>query len=191
MQLPTWISRVLAVVLLLAVLMVSYLFIVPPLMANYSDTRNAVDQSTTMLTRYQSLAVKRPALELQIEELKGRRTSREIYLAGATDALAAAELQNRVKSIIENQSGSLRSIQPVPGTDDGAFQRVMIRVQMSAAIGAVYRILYDLESAKPFLFIDNMEIGNRKSRRRKDTNSEDPALLVRFDLYGYRQGAAQ
>ncbi len=191
MQLPAWISRLMAVALLLAVLTFGYLFVVPPLMANYSDTRDAVEQSATMLARYNSLAARQPALEKQIEELKGRRTSREIYLAGATDALAAAELQNRVKRIIEDQSGNLRSIQPVPGTSDSGFQRVMIRVQMSATMGALHRILHGLESAKPFLFIDNMEIGNRRSRRRKDANAEDPALLVRFDLFGYRQAAVE
>ena len=63
----------------------------------------------------------------------------------------------------------------------------MIRVQLSGTTSALHKVLYRLESGKPFLFLDNLDIGNRRARRRRKNQTQDqnPELRVRFDLYGY------
>ena len=53
---------------------------------------------------------------------------------------------------------------------------------------ALQRVFYDLESATPFLFLDNVEIRSRPARRASGPE-DDPILEVRFDLYGYMRRA--
>jgi hypothetical protein len=76
----------------------------------------------------------------------------------------------------------------VAGKADGDFQRVTIRVQLVTPIGSLQRTLYELESTKPYLFLGNVDISAARARRRKSSvNAADPALTVRFDLFGYRE----
>jgi general secretion pathway protein M len=188
MELPGWISRLAAVSLLVGLAATAYVFVVPPLVAGYVGDREALADARERLGRYRRIAATRPDLQAQIDAMEERGAARGNYLTGRTDALAAAELQNRVKKIIETNGGKLRSIQTVPGKADGGFQRVTIRVQLAAPIDSLHRIIYALEAEKPFLFLDNIDIGNRRrGRRKKAPDDADPALTVRFDLFGYLQ----
>lgn len=109
-----------------------------------------------------------------------------IYLDGDTDALAAASLQEVVNATVEGSGGRLRSIQILPAKDDGKFRRISVRAQMSATIVQLARLLYAFEANKTYLFVDNLDVANRRARRRKDQAIEmDPTLIVRLDLSGY------
>jgi general secretion pathway protein M len=190
MVLPIWIGRAAAILLLMAVIGSAYLFVVPPILANYSDNKAAIADARGLLGRYQHLAAARPELEAQIAQLEQGRGAQGTYLTGSTDALAAAELQNRVKGIIDANGGKLRSIQSVAGKADGDFQPVTIRVQLVAPIAALQSTLYQLESTKPYLFLGNVDVSARRARRRTrnaPAETADPQLTVRFDLYGYRE----
>lgn len=188
MELPGWMSRLAAISLLFGLAATAYVFVVPPLVAGYVGDREALAEARERLGRYRRIAATRPEVQAQIDAMEERGAARGNYLTGRTDALAAAELQNRVKKIIETNGGKLRSIQTVPGKADGAFQRVTIRVQLAAPIDSLHRTIYALEAEKPFLFLDNIDIGNRRrGRRKKAPDDADPALTVRFDLFGYLQ----
>ena len=60
-----------------------------------------------------------------------------------------------------------------------------MRVQLTANLPSLARILYSLEAAKPFVFIDNLDIKNRRVRRTAKEQNDNPELVVRFDLFGY------
>jgi hypothetical protein len=48
------------------------------------------------------------------------------------------------------------------------------------------KVLYALEAGRTFLFVDNLEVSNRRARRRRNQPVDmDPTLLVRLDLSGY------
>jgi hypothetical protein len=93
--------------------------------------------------------------------------------------------QEDVGAKIEKNGGKLRSIQILPVKTDGDFKRVSVRVQLTATLGSFARILYALESGKPYVFIDNLDVKNRRGRKAKQKEEEDPELVIRFDLYGY------
>lgn len=186
-----WLSRAAAIGLLLAVVAVAYALTVAPLIAAYKETDEAIARATDLLARYQQVTAQRDALEDQFDELAARRHASGVYLRGDTDALAAAELQEIVNSTVESGGGRLRSTQILPTRTDGELRRVGVRVQMTANIAALARILYTFEAGDIFLFIDNLDISNRRARRRSGEIETDPELLVRLDLSGYvRPGAA-
>ena len=60
-----------------------------------------------------------------------------------------------------------------------------MRVQLTATLGSFARILHALESGKPYVFIDNLDVKNRRARKTAKKQQEDPELVIRFDLYGY------
>lgn len=183
---PGWVSRLAALTLSVGVLLAVYVFAVAPIIAGYAEIDAAVSQAEELLERYRRVAAARPALEARLNELEARQSEIGTYLSGDTDALAGAELQELVNATVEKAGGRLRSVQILPVKSDAGFRRIGVRVQMTATVSEIQSLLYELEAGRTFLFVDNLEISNRRARRRRNQPVEtDPILLVRLDLSGY------
>ncbi len=183
--LPKWASRAAALTLLAFVIGSVYLLAVAPVIEAYRSTNEATQHVFEQLARYGQLSKTYPNRKAQLQRLDRQQASSGIYLAGETDALAAAALQEDVRTKIERNGGKLRSIQILPVKSDGEFKQVSVRVQATATLGSLARILHALESGKPYLFIDNLDVKNRRSRKATKAQQEDPELVVRFDVFGY------
>ena len=184
-NLPKWASRTAAVSILFVLLGAVYLFVVGPLVDAYRSADEAIELTGDQLAHYKNISKNYPALKAQLEKLSRRQAASGVYLAGDTDALAAAGLQEDVSATIEKNGGKLRSIQILPVTNDGDFKRVSVRVQLTATLGAFTQILYTLEAGKPVVFVDNLDVKNRRARRTNKDQEQDPKLVIRFDLFGY------
>ena len=188
-ELPPWVSRVAALSLVVALFLAVYVLAVEPLVSAYQETDDAIRQTNENLLRYEQISRTFPALKQQLDELAQRQGRSGVYLSGDTDALAAAQLQADVSATIQQHDGQLRSVQILPVASDGDFKRVSVRVQLTATLSALTRILYSLEGRRPFVFIDNLDIKNRRARRsrrnKKDQAETEPELVIRFDLFGY------
>jgi general secretion pathway protein M len=185
-----WISRLTALLLLVVAIAAVYSFIVEPIVVGYGETDGRIEEVREQLSRYQRLAAVRPALEQRMQQSATHQASQSYYLSGGTDALVAAELQDRVNALIEAKGGSLRSIQPMPGIDDQGFRRITLRVQMTATIEALFETLYGLEAGTPMLFVESLDVQSRSVlRRNNDADGTDvpeaPVLTVGFDLSGF------
>ncbi len=181
-----WVSRLAALALSAGVAFALYVFVVAPIVTGYAETDAAVAQAAELLDRYRRVAAARPALQERLDALKSRQSEIGTYLSGGTDALAGAELQELVNATVAKGGGGLRSVQILPVKADGGFRRIGVRVQMTATIAQVLRVLHGLEAGSTLLFVDNLEVSNRRARRRRNQPVEmDPTLLVRLDLFGY------
>lgn len=104
-------------------------------------------------------------------------------------AIIAANLQKKLKTIVESNGGNLVSTHAITGKDDGGHAKVTIKVHMQVDMNALQAVLYNLTTNKPLLFIDNILIQRRHvSRKRKNKNSGKGE--VRFDVTGYLDSAA-
>lgn len=183
---PGWVSRLAALALSAGVAFAVYIFVAAPIIAGYAETDAAVAQAADLLDRYRRVAAARPALQQRLDALKSRQSEIGAYLSGETDALAGAELQELVNATVAKGGGGLRSVQILPAKSDGGFRRIGVRVQMTATIAQVLHVLHGLEAGSTLLFVDNLEVSNRRARRRRNQPVEmDPTLLVRLDLFGY------
>jgi general secretion pathway protein M len=186
MTLPSWIGRALALALLLALVAFAYYVVLVPLRESYDTTDQAIAEARELLARYEKLAAGRPDLEAQVAELQARQSTQGNYLSGGTDALAAAELQERVNAIITSNGGTLRSIQVLPAEDENGFRRVAMRMQITATTPALFNIVYALESEAPLLFVDNFDVQARRKRRSStDQEQQETILTIGLDLFGY------
>lgn len=177
-------SRIAAIALLVFVLFVVYSLTIGPLISAYARVNTALAESAELLQRYRQIASRREVFAAELDKLAFQQDNSGVYLPGDTDALAAARLQEIVNSTVVSGGGQLRSVQILPAKDDGTFRKIGVRAQMTGNIAAVARILYAFEAGDIFLFIENIDISNRRARRR-NTDRTDPELLIRVDLSGY------
>jgi general secretion pathway protein M len=186
-------SRILALLLLAALPLLVWTVVVEPVIAAYRDADQAIARTQSLLNDYRQRAAQRPQLAELVTAEEARAAAVQGYLVAVDDALAAAELQDRVKSVIEAAGGTLRSAQslevaPVEGI--AGVRRAGLQVRFSADSESLATILYGLETGKPYLFVDGLSVREpRRQRRRGDESEGPPELDVVVDLYGYMRAA--
>ncbi len=181
-----WLSRAAALLLLAAVVAAAYVWIVEPIATAYADTEAAIADTRALVERYDRLAAARASLEAQLAAIEQKPDTAAYYLSGATDALAAASLQARVTALVEGSGAALLSIQTLTSTEDRGLRRVAIRLQMTAEIAPLVRVLHGLETGIPLLFVDNLELQSQAAPTLEPDSAQARApLVVGFDLYGY------
>ncbi len=178
--------RVLALSLLAALLGTGYLLLIAPVAAERALNAESIADDRDLLERLDRLAAMRSGLAARLDAVRRQQAAQAFYLTEATDALAAAELQERVRAVIAGGGVTLRSIQILPAQDEEGFRRIAIRVQVSTALEGLFEIAYALETTKPLLFIDNVDVQSRMVRQTTTGPAPDPMLAVTLDLYGYR-----
>jgi general secretion pathway protein M len=182
---PPLASRLLALGLLLALLLAGQALVVGPLVAEWRTNEALVAQSQELLHRYRAIAATRPALKRQMDALQEAELA-ALYLEGASDALAAAALQEGVRALVAEVAGELHSTQILPATSEHGLRRIALRVQLGLDTAALQTLLHALETGRPLLFLDNLVLRARQGRaRRTDVEADDPVLEVALDLYGY------
>lgn len=177
-------SRLLAVALLLFALGLIYLTVAYPMWRAYYSNYEKIADYRQNIAHFARIAAKQPALEQRVQQLRRQRKLVRYTLGAQSPTLAAAALQDRVKSIVEENGGRLTSTRILPVSDIGPFYQVTVNVQMRVSTKALQDVLYGLESGAPYLLVENLTIlsrGRRNYRRARSTLAE---LDVRFDLSG-------
>jgi general secretion pathway protein M len=187
------VSRTLALALLALALLGGFRLVVAPLVAAFQDNASRIEQAEGMLQRFLALAEQRQAMSDRLAAQQELAASAAGYLEGPSDALAAAQLQDRVKSVVEAAGGELRSTQILPAVpiegDDG-IRRAALRVQFAVTIAGLAETLYELESGQPYLLIDQLSVREQRARRRRSDEPETEARLdISLELSGYLHAA--
>jgi general secretion pathway protein M len=181
-------ARTLALALLAAAVAGGYLLVVLPVLHAYRDNGAAIEQAEALLQRQRALAAQRPLLLARIEEEKEQADAVAGYLQGPSDALAAAQLQDRLKAVVEAAGGELRSTRILPAVAVEASpgtRRAALQVQMVVTIAGLAEILYGLETGQPYVLIDELSVRNQRERRRRGEPESEPMLDVSLKLSGF------
>jgi hypothetical protein len=181
-------SRGLAVGILLLLAGLIYTALIAPLLEDYAATRQQITQYTVLAERYRRLAEALPARRAMLASLKQSAAGEAGLITSANETLAGAELQSRIKSIVEAAQGELKSTQVLPVQRDGDFRRVGVRTEMSMTLPAAQQVLYQIEATAPWLFVDNLDIHSHEAERRQDRNTDIIVLEMSFDVSGYMRG---
>jgi hypothetical protein len=144
------------------------------------------------------------ALQTQLDNLKRRRQAAptadtaeapltvQPFLAEESFALAANALQKRVVGLIEETEGKLITVSvdpPVTGDADLA-RRVSVQVTAELTSDALQKVLYQLESAVPFVFVESFAATRKETADAaagKDQPQAAPRLSVSMSVTGYRR----
>ncbi|RPJ37719.1 MAG: hypothetical protein EHM21_17850 [Chloroflexi bacterium] len=177
-------SKSLALALLVLVFVLFALALAMPVMLAHRHYDASIEQLTDRMERYHRIIAMAPGLKAGLEQVKVR-DGQKFYLKNVTPALAAAEIQEIVKTVIGAQSGKLTSIQIIPHKDDGGYRQIAVNLQFSGTIVSIQKILYALETQRPYLFVDNLSIRSRLMSNYRAAPGVEPEYFVQFDLIGY------
>ena len=183
---PPLMSRLLALALLVLVVGFAWIVIVEPIRADFENQETRIVRATILLERYEKVLGDEPNLRAEIERLRKNEGSPDPFLKGESTQIIAANLQNQIQTFVAGEPGDIRSIQVLTESEEDGFEKIGLRVTLTAGIPTMQKIFYDIESSMPALFIDNLDIRTNIRRRRRNAEATN-RVQIRFDVFGYRK----
>lgn len=167
-----------------------------PWMQRHGELSDAIAAAEDQLLRYRRVVATLPALRAELDRVNNNQDFKAFYFAADTPALAGAELQRKVQDIVSAAQGRLISTQLLPEAKDEQPARVRVRTQIQGSADTLLQVLYGLEEARPFLFVEQVSVrssaraeqpqpeGRARAVRRPAIN-EAGELTVRLDIFGF------
>lgn len=184
-------GRFLALVLALITLALAYLVGV-----HWWFTERHVDIAAEMTdlreqyARFKAKADQKPLIERQLADVRAYEAGNPAFLPEGDFDAAAAGLTQRLKQIVGSHSPDPQRCQIIMNqysrsTEPDPFERVVIKVRLRCDLEPFAGILYDLESASPLLFVDELAIFRQQGYLVPGQNKLSNYLDIRFDLFGF------
>ena len=183
---PPLVSRLLALGLLVVVIAIAWLAIVEPIRLAFDTQEARIVRAAQLMERYENALDDEANLRGEIERLRRSDGSPDPFLKGESSQIIAAKLQNQIQTLVAGEPGDIRSIQVLPETEEQGFEKIGLRVTLTAGIPTMQKVFYDIESSVPVLFIDNLDVRTNIRRRRRNTETTN-RVQIRFDVFGYRK----
>jgi len=178
-------GQILAGALALVAIVVVWLGVVAPILDFYGTRDDQVDALRARAAREAALVDALPRLTKEAELAAGTPT--RAVLAGNTDAIAGATLQEQVQSMASGANAQLTSIETLPGEQVGNYRRIGVRVELSAQLAVVVHLLAAIEEAQPSMLLDDIRL---TATPVGPQNAQLP-LDAAFTVYAFRVGTAK
>jgi len=130
-------------------LLVTFACILPvrDLLANRDEE---IAQQRMMLARFKAVAAREAAVQSAAKETAADQGE---FLVGKNDGVISADLQTRLKGMVEAAGAKLRSVRNLPSQTDAQARYIGSRIELFGPLAAVHRSIHAIESAKPYLFV--------------------------------------
>jgi general secretion pathway protein M len=183
-------SRALAILLLAVVATSVWILLIAPVINQRASYKADIDRAQRLIAAFDDRQENIGALKREIAALRSDRSSKTAYFTARNSTLAAAKLQSRIKALTQAAGAGLTSSQVLTTNDTKSdLQRVIVRAHMVGTIDAVRSVFHTLESGQPHIFLDNVTISAKPSRRNSRRRTKVPdatgLLTVRYEAYGF------
>lgn len=190
-HLPPLQRKVVAVAMLVAFIALLVVVIALPYGAVVNNYDDRLQRLGAKLELQRAIVNDGEKARTQQRILARAETANGFFLTSDKPALASAELQKRVKQVIEQSGGTVVSSQMLGEKGENSLEQVVLRVQLRCSVEELQKVLYSLETQTPILLLDNIQLAARPAggitTGRGVTSLQQ--LDVRFDVTGFRYGA--
>jgi len=155
---PTILDSLAAIALLAALVAVVVFAVVMPVRDSINGFDRTFAEDMRMIERLSAGSSSIDKYREAISVLEAQIAEDDRYIKADSDALAFAALQQLVQAVIADNGGTMRSIQNVEVDPKGHERPVSVRVIASATYPVLIELLAELESNRPYLFVDGLSI---------------------------------
>jgi general secretion pathway protein M len=159
-----------------ATLTIVLIFVVP-LLGIFYDNQDEIENLTHQLERLKKTATSREQVLSEATQIKDKIKSSTIFSSKDSPVLALADMQQKIKTTITQAHGELISTQnliPKQKQSEESLTKIGINVRFSGQIDALMNILFEFESARPVMIIENIKITGVRGVRNSTTGKMDP-----------------
>lgn len=179
-------KRWIALGLLILFFLVLFLMIVLPLFLNWLDSYEKKTELEFKLHRQQATLAIKDQVSENLDAIKRQFKSENYFSNQESESLASAELQNIIKMAIAQNGGQLVSTQGLPSENQKHFLKIIVSVRLVTNMEALASVLAYLESSKPVMVIDQLDISPiRNSRNNNNISYPNYPLNVSFKIFSF------
>ena len=177
-------GQALAVGCLMLALALIWLGAIDPIWSWYADRQAMLEQREALLARMQGLAATLPALRAASANQRGDGAeAATAMMPGATDALAAAALQEAVQKMATAAGASLTAVETLPAaTAAEHWHKVSLRISLNAPWPVLIDLMHAVGQAPARIFVGDVHF-HSPAVMAHPANLPIQASMV---LYGFR-----
>ncbi|TNF08125.1 MAG: hypothetical protein EP323_01925 [Gammaproteobacteria bacterium] len=190
----------LSVLLLLILFVVVYVFL--PLGRLYGEKSEELRILVDQKQRFEYLIANEDNINAELKRIDELGSDGDLFLAGNKKSIASANLREFINEAVKRSGGQLVSSQDYEAEPVPSATPIGLRLQVSGEVQNLVDLLYELESARPVIFIDELSVTSSSSRvrssranlrdsRRRATSTNFSSLDIRMDVVGYLAGEAK
>jgi general secretion pathway protein M len=177
----------LAVGVVLLALTLAWFGVIDPVWSWFNDRSLLLEQRQALLQRMRDVAATLPAVRAASTGKPDRGDAAEtVMLPGASDALAAADLQERVQKMAATAGASLTAVETLPATSSGTWHKVSLRISLNAPWPVLMNLLHSVEQSPTRILIDDVHFHSATLIVRPVVIPVQASMV----LYGFRTGEA-
>lgn len=161
--------------------------VVDPAWSWFQNRAESLEQRQALLHRMREVAATLPAMRAEAKARSGARDpGGTTMLPGATDAVAAADLQERIQKMATDAGISLTAVETLPAAQDGKWHKVSLRISMNSSWPVLMDFFRSIERSPTRIMIDDVHFHS-------PTVVQHPTVLpiqASLVLYGFRPAEA-
>lgn len=185
-------SRPLALGLLAIALLVVYFAGFHWFVARHLSLSEEIDTLRSQIARFKGTVELADPMRRRLDQLRTSQMDNALFLGGTDPNLATAELIRLLRDWVDTTAAdtdlcSITNTSPRRYTDPERFQSVRVNVRMQCPLDDFMRVLYEMESSVPLVFVDSIMINQRLTPDQARRGGAQPygQLDIRFEMYGF------
>lgn len=143
------------------VLLVTWLGVAAPLLAWHADRAEDLAQRELLARRMARVAATLPELRKRLAGQEAASPASAL-IGGETDAIAAADLQQRLQEMAARVDATLSSVEALPSTQTGEYRRIALRVATNATLNVLAQLLASVATSTPRMLVDDLQIRSQR-----------------------------
>lgn len=175
-------QRYIAVGLLASIIALLLLLVVWPWYAQLFSYKQDIQDLVFRIQRYTRIIDSRDEVFQKVESSKSAINSLGYFNNQPTAALVEADLQTFVKNIIVTAGGELASTQVMGQTEEEGLIHIAVNVRFTCDIPALRSLLYQIETAKPLMLLEEIDIRPIRGVRNPTTGQLEDNGTVSVNL---------
>lgn len=182
-------QRWLAAGLLLTIVLGVIMLLFAPWYVKNSEYNDEIEKLEFRLGHLAEKITDRKEVVDAVEGIKRQINALGVFNAGNTEALALAEMQQKIKEAVAASEGNLMSTQALEQQQVDGLTKILVRVRFAGRVETLKNVLYGLETAQPYMLVENLQITSVRGMRNPKTRKIEPVdkVNVMMDVVSFMQ----
>ncbi len=180
-------QRWLALGLLFSIIIILCAIVFVPWYKAVTKALDDIDEQVFRIKRYERVIASRDDVLTEVERGRKEINALGYFYSQETLSLAAAELQKRIRDIVQRLEGDLSSTQVLPNKIQDDLVRIAVKVKLTGDMEMLRSLLHEIEFEKPLMNIEVISIVPRPGRRNRKTRQmeESGKVTISLDVSSY------
>ncbi len=170
--------------ILFLVILAFYTVLIQPAISARSRNTERIEDLMFQSSKFTLSSQESDLLKNEIAHLKQQNPNRNNFLENKAPAIVAADLQKKIKALVDSSGGNLVSTHALTDRKEELFSKITVKVHMRTDMNALRDVFYQIAINEPLLFTENILIQKSRTRSRKKQRVNNQ-IEVRFDVSGY------